>query len=87
MAVDAIGLGDLDLARQFFAGSKAAVGDAALDAVGDLPPQRDAGGRVLNAHGTKWRIGKNHLIVTNLSWRFIMKLSIIIDNLIPARPI
>ena len=87
MAVDPIGLGDLDLARQLFAGNKAAVGDATLDAVGDLPPQRHAGGRILDAHGTKWGIGKNHLIVTNLSWRFVIKLSIIIDNLIPARSI
>ncbi len=42
VAVDAIGLGDLGLARQFFARRKGAVGDAALDPVGDLPPQRDA---------------------------------------------
>ena len=58
VAVDPIGLGDLHLARQLFAGDKAAVGDAALDAVGDLPPQRDAGGGVLHAHVAISAIGE-----------------------------
>ena len=42
VAIDAIGLGDLHLARQFVACGKTAVGDAALDAVGNEAPQRDA---------------------------------------------
>ncbi|WGR96278.1 hypothetical protein MTX20_20550 [Bradyrhizobium sp. ISRA435] len=50
MAVDAIGLRDLHLAGQLFARDEAAVSDAALDAVGDLPPQGDAG-TFLHAHG------------------------------------
>ncbi|MGY4414143.1 hypothetical protein ACVWW4_005879 [Bradyrhizobium sp. LB7.1] len=51
VAVHAIGFSDLHLARQLVAGHKAAVGDAALDAVGNEAPQRDArGGCVLNAH-------------------------------------
>ena len=58
VAVDPIGLGDLDLARQLFAGNKAAVGDAALDAGGDLPAQRNAGGGVLNAQG-EWASHKS----------------------------
>ena len=88
MAVDPIGFGDLHLARQLFARGKAAVGDAALDAVGDLPPQRHAGGRVLHAHGANIPgtvIRKNNPVVTKQSWRLVIKLSIIIDNLIPAR--
>jgi alpha-D-ribose 1-methylphosphonate 5-triphosphate synthase subunit PhnG len=32
-------------------------------------------------------IGKNHLIVTKWSWRFVIELSNNIDNLIPARPV
>ena len=38
VAVHAIGFGDLHLARQLVAGRKAAVGDAALDAVGNEAP-------------------------------------------------
>ncbi|MGX1042815.1 hypothetical protein AB7M41_002521 [Bradyrhizobium diazoefficiens] len=38
MAIHAIGLGDLHLARQLVAGGEAAVGDAALDAVGNEAP-------------------------------------------------
>jgi hypothetical protein len=38
VAVDAIGCGDFHFARQPFARGKGAVGDAALDPVGDLPP-------------------------------------------------
>ena len=86
MAVDAVGLGDLGFARQLFTGGKAAVGNAALDAVGNLPPQRHAGGGVLHAHGEAGeRHRENHSLVTKQSWRFVIKLSSIIDNLIPAR--
>ena len=57
VAIDPIGLGDFGLARQPFARGKAAIGDAALDPVGDLPPQCHAGGGVLHAHGVE-RPGK-----------------------------
>jgi hypothetical protein len=48
--INPIGLGDFGLARQPLARGKAAIGDTALDSVGDLPPKCHAGGRVLYAH-------------------------------------
>jgi hypothetical protein len=75
MAVDPIGLGDLHLARQLLARGKAAIGDAALDAVGNLPPQRDAGGGVLNAHVAIAAIGEKsprcHEIVMAFRYRVV----------------
>ena len=38
------------------AGGKAAISNAALDAVGNLPPQRHAGGGVLHAHAGPVRV-------------------------------
>lgn len=42
VTIDAIGFGDFHFARQFVACGKTAVGDAALDAVGNEAPQCDA---------------------------------------------
>jgi hypothetical protein len=42
LAVDPIGLGDFGLAGQPLAGGETAIGNAALDSVRDLSPQRDA---------------------------------------------
>jgi hypothetical protein len=53
VTVDTIGLGDLRLARQLLAGGEGSAGDAALDPVGNLPPQRHAGTGVLHAHGVE----------------------------------
>jgi hypothetical protein len=57
MTIDPIGLRDLGLARQLLAGGIGSVGDAALDAVGNLPPQRNAGACVLQARGTEPVLG------------------------------
>jgi len=51
VAVDAIEFGDFGFAGQLFAGREPAVGNAALDAVGDLTPQRHAGRDFLHRHG------------------------------------
>ena len=51
VAIDAIHFGDFGFAGQLFAGGEVAVGDTALDAVGDLTPQRHAGRDFLHGHG------------------------------------
>src|SRR5262245_55941546 len=84
MAVDPVCLGNLHFARQFVTRGKATVGDAALDAVGNLPPQGDAG-TFLHAHGVL--VPRNLRFVTKQSWRSATKLSISIDNLDRARPL
>src|SRR5262245_16547941 len=89
VAVDAVGFRNLHLARQLLAGGETAVGNAALDAVGNLPPQRYAGSGVLERHGARgpW-IGFGEIIagVTKRSFALARKLSNIIDNWIQARP-
>jgi hypothetical protein len=87
VAVDAIGFRDLHLARQFFTGSKTAVGNAALDAVGNLAPQRHAGCNVGHGHRAKSRtqVGKIIGLSRKLHAASLSELSSSIDNLEPAR--
>ena len=88
VAVDAIGLGDLGFARQLFARGEAGRRRcrARCRRRPDATAPRRKGFPAWSWRGTAGNGHReNHRFVTKQSWRFAIKLSSIIDNLIQAR--